>query len=293
MKKLLNYALAFAAGSVLFTSCASDEITDDTPRPTLTVTELNFGINNGDVIATPGSQISFRWNAVKAGGGADLDKFELIQTGVNVTTPVPATAGGRNLPLESMPSAIQNQFIDTLTLNAGSNLGVTTYTFRVTDNNGLTAETVVRVEVRASGTPMTNEVTGQFFHIAGTSSGSYDLVAAANVASTTANNGVRDISNTDAAGNPFTGSWDATNDTRFVKAAAGFDYDNATVEAAAAAYAAGAANAAVNGPVVGDIYIARLRGANNFAVIKVTALDPNNNDCQCGNRGKLTFDYKR
>lgn len=292
MKKLLNYALAFAAGSFLLTSCADDEITDDTPRPSLTVTELNFGSNNGDVVATPGSQVAFRWNAVKAGGGADLDKFELIQTGVNVTTPTPATAGGRNLPLESMPSAIENQYIDTLVLNAGSNLGVTTYTFRVTDKNGLTAETFVRVEVRASGTPMTNEVTGQFFHIGGSLQGSYDLVAGANVASTAANNGVRDISNTDAAGNPFTGSWEAINDSRFVKAA-GFDYDNATVEAAEAAYTAGSANAAVNGPAVGDIYIARLRGANNYAVIKVTALDPNNNDCNCGNRGKLTFDYKR
>lgn len=291
MKKLLNYVAALAAGAMVFTSCA-DDINEDTPRPTLTVTELNFGINSGDVDATPGSTIAFRWNAVKAGGGADMEKFEIIQTGVNVTTPIPSTAGNRSVPLNSMPSAIQNQYIDTLVLNAGSNLGVTTYTFRVTDKNGLTAETVVRVEVKASGTPMTTEVTGQFFHIGGSLQGSYDLVAGANIASTPANEGVRDMSNSDAIGNPFTGSWDAKNATRYVKVT-GFDYANATAQAAEAAYTAGANNVAVNGPAVGDIYVARLRGANNFAVIKVTAIDPNNNDCNCGNRGKLTFDFKK
>jgi hypothetical protein len=292
MKKLFNYAMALAAGSFLFTSCASDDINDDTPRPTITVTEVNFGINNGDVEATPGSTLVFRWNAVKAGGGEDFDKFEVFQTGVNVTTPLPNTAGNRTLPLTSMPSAIRSQYIDTLVLNAGSNLGVTTYTFRVTDKNGLTAESVVRVDVKASGTPMTTEVTGQFFHIGGSLQGSYNLVAAANVASTAANEGVRDMSNTDAIGSPFTGSWDAKNSTRFVKAN-GFDYAGATVQAAEAAYNAGTAAAAVNGPVVGDIYIARLRGANDFAVIKITSVDPNNNDCNCGNRGKITFDFKK
>jgi hypothetical protein len=292
MKKLLNYAMAFAAGAFLLTSCSEDDINEDTPRPTLEVSELNIGITNGEITATPGSMLVFRWNAVQAGGGSSLDKFEIRQTGVNTTTPLPQTNGGRNIPLESFPSGIRTQYIDTLMLPAGQNLGVTTYTFTVTDRNGLKAEREVRVEVKASGTPFGAEVTGQFFHIGGSLQGSYNLVASTNVASTAANEGVRDISNSDAVGNPFTGSWEAKNATRFVKANS-FDYANGTVEDAAAAYAAGSNNVAVNAPVAGDIYIGKLRGGNDYAVIKVTNIDPNNNDCNCGNRGKLTFDYKK
>jgi len=292
MKKLLNYAAAMMAGAFLLTSCGEDDINDDTPRPTLTVSELNEGITNGEITVTPGASLAFRWNAVQAGGGSALDAFTISQTGVNVTVPLPATTTGRTLPLESFPSAIRTQYRDTLIINAGQNLGVTTYTFKVTDRDGLSAEVEVRVEVAQSGTPMTNEKTGQFFHIGGSLQGSYNLVASENVSSTAANEAVRDISNTDQVGNPFTGSFEAKNATRYVLAA-GFDYDNATVEAAAAAFNAGSGNAAVNAPTAGQIYIAKLRGGNDYAVIKVTNVDPDNNDCNCGNRGKLVFDYKK
>jgi hypothetical protein len=292
MKKLLNYALAFAAGSFLLSSCASDDIDENTPRPTLDITELAVGITNGEVIVAPGTTLAFRWNAIQAGGGSALDKFEIRQSGVNTTTPLPLTAGGRIIPLESFPSSIRTQYIDTLFLNAGLNLGITTYTFIVTDRNGLKAEREIRVEVKNVGTPFGAEITGQFFHIGGSLQGSYNLVTSQNVSSTAANEGVRDISNTDAIGNPFTGSWDAKNTTRFVKAN-NFDYANGTVEDAIAAFNAGTGSAAVNGPVAGDIYIARLRGSNDYAVIKVVNIDPNNNDCNCGNRGKLIFDYKK
>ncbi|MDQ3536822.1 MAG: hypothetical protein M3421_14480 [Bacteroidota bacterium] len=66
--------------------------------------------------------------------------------------------------------------------------------------------------------------------------------------------------------------WDGVRNTTFVKANS-FDYTNASVEAAAAAFAGGTVLSSVNNVAIGDIYIARIKGQSNYPVIKVTYAD--------------------
>jgi len=41
------------------------------------------------------------------------------------------------------------------------------------------------------------------------------------------------------------------------------------------------------------LYIAKLRGGTDYALIKITANDANFSTGTGGNKGKLTFDYKK
>jgi hypothetical protein len=290
MKNILSITLSLFSASLLFVGCA-EETNPDKPKPTLTVEELTVGINNNQITATAGSTLIFRWNAVKAGGGKDLDKFSIAQQGANVISPLPDTYNGETLPFDNLPAKYEAQYVDTIALPAGMNLGVTELTFTVTDQEGLTAEVTVSVTVTNPSTPLTVVNTGMFYHIGGTLAGAYNLVDDVTVNLGGANIN-KDMNNTNTAGNPFTGAWQSENNTLFVKDN-GFDYTNATEEAAMAAYTAGSPSATVSAPAVGDIYIAKLRGGIDYTVIKITALNPADNTCACGNTGKLSFEYKR
>ncbi len=290
MKNLFSVTLALFSASILFVGCA-EETNPDKPKPTLTVEELTVGITNNQITATAGTTLIFRWNAVKAGGGQDLDKFSIAQQGANVISPLPNTANGETLPIDNLPAKYEAQYVDTITIPAGMNLGVTELTFTVTDQEGLTAEVTVSVTVTNASTPLATVKNGMFYHVGGTLQGAYDLVADVVVAAGGAN-ADKDMNNTNTAGNPFTGAWQSENNTQFVKANS-FDYANATEEAAATAYAAGTPSASVSAPAVGDIYVAKLRGGSDYTVIKITALNAADNTCSCGNTGKISFEYKR
>lgn len=290
MKNILSTTLALFSASILFVGCA-EETNPDKPKPTLSVEELTVGINNNQVTATVGSTLVFRWNAVKAGGGKDLDKFSIAQQGSNTILPLPNTANGEMLPIDNLPAKYETQYVDTITLPAGMNPGVTELTFMVTDQEGLSTSVTVSVTVASASTPLATVKTGMFYHVGGTLAGAYDLVADATV-TVGGGNANKDMNNTNTAGNPFTGSWKSENNTLFVKANS-FDYTNATEEEASAAYFAGSPSATVTAPAVGDIFIAKLRGGSDFTVIKITALNPADNTCSCGNTGKISFEYKR
>ncbi len=280
MKKLKLFTLGLLGASTLFmTSCADDD-EDPAVGPTLTVTEENSaaGVVDGKV-NTSADSLYFRWDS--RAGDAKLQKFTVERDGVSQSGVL--TEEGNDLD-DNIKSSVNDSYQDGIKLPALEGV----YTFKVTDRDGESA--MVDIEVMV-GTPMAIEVTGAFFHIAGTSQGSYDLIADATVAAA-ASDDDKDMSNTDAAGDPFTGSWEAKNATMFVKAS-GFDYATATVEGAAAAYANGTANSSVANPATGDIYIAMLRGTSTYVVIKITDVDPTDNTCNCGNLGKITFDYKK
>lgn len=272
----------------MFSACKDDE---DKDPPQVTVTELTQGLTNNEITVTPGTLLTFRWNALKVGTGDDLKTFDIIQQGSNVVVPLPQTFTDRTIPFTSMPNSLSDRYVDTITINAGTNLGITEYTFKVTDKGDQSGMVTVRVNVAAGTTPLATVKNGMFYHVAGSLQGAWDLVADALVAAGGANAN-KDMNNTNTAGNPFTGSWKSENNTTYVKSNS-FDYDNATVESATAAYASGTSNATVSNPVVGDIFIAKIRGGNDYTVIKITALDANDNTCACGNRGKISFEYKK
>lgn len=287
--KIRNF-LRFAAIVALFagfTACEEDD--DGSLGPSLLITESGSGATEGAVTINQGSSLVFIWDARK--GDTDMDNFSVSVSGVNTPNPLPASLAGNTFPYD-IANADDETYLDTLIFpNAGINTGVTSYTFSVTDKDGNTANKSFTVTVAANATPMTNETTGAFFHIQGSLEGAYDLMNGA-VVSASGADADKDMENTDDAGVAFTGSWEAANSTMFVKDNS-FDYANATVEAAMSSFSNGTAAAAVTNPADGDIYIAKLRGGNTYAVIKVTDVDPTDNTCNCGNTGKITFDFKK
>lgn len=278
MKRLKLFALGLIGASMVMTSCADDS-DDPAVPPTLTVTEENSanGVVDGKV-NTSADTLYFKWDS--RAGDANLKTFSIELNGNPLTV---TTENGNDLS-DNIKSSSNTSYQDGAKFPASAGV----YTFTVTDKDGESASVDIEVMV---GTPLSTEVTGAFFHIEGTSQGSYDLVNNTTVAASGANS-LKDMSNTDAAGDPFTGSWTAKNSTMFVKVSS-FDYANATAQMAANAYNNGTASASVADPIVGDFYIAKLRGTSDYAVIKVTNVDPNDNTCNCGNKGKITFDYKK
>lgn len=287
MKNLKLFALGLLGASVMLTSCEDDE--EESLGPVLNVT-LNNQSTGGDVTVEPGSPLVFYWDARK--GDTDLETFRVSNQGANSVNPIPTSIQGNSFPYD-IGNADDEQYLDTIAFNAGMNQGVTTYDFEVTDRDGNTESVSFDVTVEDAGTPMATEVSDAFFHIGGSLEGAYDLVAETTRSVGDADSD-KDMVNTDAAGDPFTGSWEAGqgNSTMFVKDNS-FNYANATVEAAEMAYNNGNASSSVDNPANGDIYIARLRGGSDYAVINVTDVDPSNNDCNCGNTGKISFDFKK
>ena len=139
--------------------------------------------------------------------------------------------------------------------------------------------------------------TGYFYHILGSLQGAYDLVNDT-LRSSSGSDGDKDFINTDAAGN-FTGKWRAGNNTTFVHAPGWQTFNpddpaDMTYEHIDSLYNAGGTpfNFEDN-PGTGSnyVYIAKLRGGSEYAVIKFTSRDGSNNDCNCSNLGKYAFTY--
>ncbi len=292
--KFLTVAL-LGASSMFLTSCETDDDPLE-PQPNLKVTVVtsdNQVVENGDVTVPSGTTLSFRIEAVKT-GGSDLNTFEISQGGTLTVTPLPTTAQGYQYGSGkvNLKNADDETYRDTMVIG-GSFItsGEMVLDFTVTAKNGQSRTRTIKVTVD-NPTPLSREVTGAFFHIGGSLHGAYNLVAEETVAKSGAAAN-KDMSNTDAAGNPFTGSWKAENGTSFVQDNS-FNYATATEEGAMAAYNAGTSAKNVDLPQVGDIYIAKMdRGSSDYIVIQITKVDPTDNTCACGNTGIIEFDYKK
>lgn len=287
MKKFKLFALGLLGATLLLTSCEDDE--DTALGPVLTVTEVTTGTNGGNMTVAPGSDLSFVLRADR--GDADLDVFKVNTTGGEWPSPLPASQKGFSFPFD-IDNANDETYLDTLKLTIGQNESLNSITFSVTDKDGLSEQVTFDVTIENAETPLANEVTGAFFHIGGSLEGAYDLVNETVVAASDPDN-TKDMINTDMAGGTFTGSWEAGSgtNTSFVQDNS-FDYNNATVENATAAFQTGTSTTSISNPAVGDIYLVHLRG-NDYAAVKITEVDPTNNECGCGNVGKITFSYKK
>ncbi|MDF2455814.1 MAG: hypothetical protein K0R51_1807 [Cytophagaceae bacterium] len=79
----------------------------------------------------------------------------------------------------------------------------------------------------------------------------------------------------------FRKGWDGQNGTTYKKAPTGFGYDNAThndLEEAFNAVSLPIPTGTVNDVAVGDIYIAKLRNGDNYALVKVTGITEGTNN---------------
>ncbi len=288
MRKLKSFVLSLLSVLSVFIASCSKEGEKDRNPPILILRENNIGISdgkNGRIDATTETDLAFSWEARK--GDADLEDFDIAIDGVSISK---QTNNGNTLPYK-ISNADDEIYKDGITLNLGTSMGDKVYSFTVTDKKDLNDKATITVKVTAPTTPLTNKVKSNFFHIEGSLEGAYDLVNETEV-SISEPDANKDMKNTDMAGAGFTGSWEAANSTSFVKVSTSFDYENASVETAAIAYAAGAASPTVTNPDDNDIYIAKLRGSSDFAVIKIIRVDPTDNTCNCSNTGKVEFEFK-
>ncbi len=299
MKKLKLFTLGLlGASTFMMTSCGDDDTTTpgNEPKPVLNVQVSNNGgaFGTDDITIDFGTPVTFAIEGLAAaGGGADLDKIALTLVG-NTFSNIPTTVNGYDLDNEQdLNSSDETTYRDTLVIPGSrfSQAGDVDFIFEITDKNGQTAEQIIRVTV-ASTTPFGTEMTGMFFHRHGTAQGAFNLIGGTPVAAT-GDDGIKDMENSDEPGDAFTGSWEALNSTTYVKDNS-FDYDNGNIEAAAQAFMdGGSASKEVDNPAVGDIYIAKLRGGSDYALIKITEIDPTDTTGGMSNRGKITFDYKK
>ncbi len=144
-------------------------------------------------------------------------------------------------------------------------------------------------EVITPTTPLNTERQGRIGNALESAAGAYDLVENKELPSS-APAAERDMQNLTVSTSPnqWLADWRAENGTRFVRANT-FDYPNATVEAAREAYEDGTPVQTVANPAVNDVYIARLRGGNTFAVIRIIGVNPTVDD----NRDEVVFSYRK
>lgn len=303
--KYLPLVIGFA---MAFSSCSDDDSDDpapsSTPRPVATYS-VNGSADDASYDVLRGSSVIISYTARSAaGGGKDLDVISLTQSGVNATNNFTVTSSnGRDYNFSTaVPQQIANaddnnlSFTDTLT-NITSQVGVTSYTFVVTDNDGLSTTSTFDINVITS-TPFTSIDTGEVWHIAGLRRGSWSLTGDSSISAVTGNPDMNaDIMNNNVVSTPFTGSFEVganRANTDFVKASAMFDFSTASKEMAQAAYDAGNKITETVDPIsVGDVFIFNL-GDGSLSIVSVITLDPSAScGSGCANPGVMEFEYKK
>lgn len=194
--------------------------------------------------------------------------------------------GSSNTVFDTITSGLPLSLNFVRTFKAGP-VGNESYTITVTDNTSVAETKTVNIK---SATGFTDEKLGTIYHIQGSLPGAYDLVGDRSRAVIDPD-ADKDMKNYDDVGF-FSGGWAAANETKFVKVL-GFNYATGTKNDAVVAYEAGSPSASVVAPIANEIFIAKLRGNAQYAIIKIISKDILNNDCNCLNTGKLYFSYKR
>jgi hypothetical protein len=291
MKKIKFLALMMMAGALVFTSCKKDDET--IPAPTISLS----GSDNQELDFTNQDSLQVVMSvSVKADGKVEtfsIKEKKVVDANNSTSTAYDASTtddfkGETSKTYYFDKWFHQSDFVGLQSIN---------YEFNLTDKEGQSASKVLVIKEKQNSqeTPFaTEKTTGSFWHIHGQKPGAYDLDGDAEVSST-GDPSTKSMINTDPATDAsvpsgFTGSWESGNNTEFVKDN-NYDYDNATVEGATAAYAAGTASGTVTNPAVGDIYIAKK--GNIYYVIKITSLNPEEDDNAKNNNGQIKFSYKK
>ena len=287
MKHLKLFLMMFMAANIaLVTSCKKDDDGDDGPVNEDPTISLAGDMGNVASDVTLETDEAYMMTVSAAQNASTTKKLQRML----ITREVAGT------PTTFLDSSFNEATFGPFTINVKAPAvdgAEDTWKFTVTDKDGKTATTglTVTAEAPVNSTPLATETTGQFYHRDGTLKGAYDLVNDAEVSALDPDDN-KDMANTDAAGNGFTGSFQAPNATRYSPTSE--TYDNIpTVEKAQDLYDNGGIPLnTINDPAVGDVYVVKLRN-NEYAVVEITENDPANNECSCGNTGKLSFKYKK
>ncbi len=271
MKNLKIFALMLVVGAVVFSGCGKD----DPEGPTLTISANVTEAWENDTII-------FTYSV------ASNEELKLL----SYTTSAPNIVANGEVALSG--NSVSNETLEVKLPSTGiTNNSSITFTFTATDKDGEewgdTKEiTITLKEPAAAGTVLAYENTaGVIWNLIGPNQGAWDLVANVGKSSTDAD-ADKDMINTSTVSLGWVNAWTAGNSTMFVKDNS-FDYAAGTLEDAQTAYSNGSASATVTTPAVGDIYIAKLRGGSDYAVIKITGVTETASD----NLDNIAFSYKK
>jgi len=261
MKKInfLLALLAFVAVGLVFTSCGTDEEADP---PTLTLVSQADGKITVQAASNEYDLTTLAINApvnVLLNNLAPATAFAADQ----VVSPFKFVSGNRNI-----------QVIIDYKGAANDELKLT-----LTDDNGKATDLTVKFTAAVAETAFAFEcTTGKVYNKLGSQKPAWNLETKSALLSDEAADA--DMWNkTDFStpgsdmSNGFIVGWDGANGTKFVKTAKGADYDNASVEDAVAAYAAGPAVDNLKHLAQGDVIATKVRGGDKYSLIKVTAVE--------------------
>ncbi len=273
MKKFSKFFSMMALASVaILSSCSNDD--DPKPAPSISayVGSSTSG-NSGNFAA--GTDVSI---TVAVNAPADIDQIDGT-----------VTVGGSTQTLTDFP--IKRGFDTKTTHNVvvgyTSTNSTAVFTFTVKDKEGATSTTTYTVNPA-----LTEKADQTIYNVLAPTGfyGAYNLETLTGVSSTATDKDMQDM--TPSGTGVYSKGWDGANGTVFVKANS-FDYASANWATAKAAFAAGTSTSSVTNAALNDIYIAKLRNQDNYAVIKVTAVV---DDGQVGagkNQDHIKFNVKK
>lgn len=256
------------AGMALLSSCGGEE----TP-PSIT-------LDTNAMTVAPGEEVTVTATF------AEEDK-KLAELTVTESTDM---GGAATVELDG--SSNNYVYTGTVPANAGGTTITVTFTVKDKKDNEGSVDLVLTVE-----TPFANETTTSIVNnIHGPSAGAWDMVADQAKLKDDADADKDIVDQTDAnTGDFLAGGWAAGNGTMFVVANS-YDYANATQESAVSAYAAGTATATLSNDdlAVDNVIIAKLRGGDDYSVIKITEVfDDGTNGGTGNNTDYRKFTYKK
>ncbi len=281
MKNLTRFSffILFAL-SLGFISCekeGTDDPTDYDRNPSLTL-EKN-GFISGNLTVGIGDEIRFKLNLAQN----EKTKSQLVKLLITRTS--------NDTPENLKDTVLRSSGLSyVFTTNASEEIGYEYFTFKVVAEDGTSSSKQVRIKTREQYLESGEVWIGNY---AGKEPSSFDFIT--DSALIGGNNGTeasRDMQNTDKSGLPFTGSWTSGkgNGTRFVKIeSTSYDYPSDIL--AQQLFLLGTPSLTVNNPQSGDFYLAKLRGANDYAFIKIIRISPTDGDGAI--KGRIYFTYKK
>ncbi len=284
MKNFKLFTLVMLATALVFSSCSKDE--EEVAKPTIKFVG-NYG---SDVDFTPATEMTKEivFNANLA-AEAKIKSFTITEKKYGTSTATNPYDADNTKKAKGEVSYTYN-FSKTLSHSDLSG-GVTKieYIFEVTDKEGNNVEKIFTVNVvTTTSTPLANEENGVIFNLQGLEKGAWDLVNDMAKAAND-NDADKDMANTTGGNAVFKKEWEAKNATMFVKVT-GMTYDEfSSEEAAKGYYSSKTPVTKVENVAANDIYVAKLRGEDNYAVIKITNVVETPND----NNDKIEFTYKK
>lgn len=271
MKKIfLILPAMLLAVLTLFTSC---EDTDGTVDETISAV-----IGSGDVEeASVGDTIMFEVSIVAE------DKLETIEVRKGTTTIDDVT------DFDNPESHVYDFIYVVEAADAGKTLE---FAFIITDKKDVSITENYEVSINGLLTLLEYEKSGSILgNKIGPNESAWNLVTNVRESGSATSDMQNPSIGTGTEAEQWIKGWDAETSTMFVKAN-DYDYENAAVETAESTYASGSASGQVRDVAVGDIYIAKIRGGDEYAVIKITKVD----DLITGGAShteEIGFDYKK